>query len=353
MTASRGVPASAALGGVLSLFLACAALAGPLEVGLAASAKGDYAEAMRLLRPLAGQGSARAESEVAGFYAEGLGVRKNKAEASNWFRKAADQGDARAQDHMGSIYNAGDGVPQDYAEADRWWRLAAGQGYAPAQLNLGINAGLGHGMPQDFGAARDLFSRAAAQGYSQAYFSLATLYATGQGAPVDLETADMWLILTTSAASDEPEPSRSEALRVQAWIEKRMNADEIASAKHRAAEWKPDKRWWGSDGALPASSNYRVVLQHNRTILLFDNADTAMRLDSRACYNAFAGEGIYDKLRHILRKGRNPVLVTERIEGFSGRVHWSANVTGHYFYRGKPLDEYCDRADLVVIRSAR
>lgn len=253
MTASPRVPTTAVLAGLVSVFLAGAGLAGPLEAGLAASAKGDYAEAVRLLRPLAEQGSGRAESEVAAFYARGLGVLQNKREASKWYRKAADQGDARAQDHMGSIYDAGAGVPRDYAEADRWWRLSAEQGYAPSQLNLGINAGLGHGMPQDFGAARELFSRAAAQGYSQAYFSLATLYATGQGAPVDLETADMWLILTTSAASDEAGPSRSEALRVQAWVEKRMSADEISRAQQRSAKWKPERQWWRFDAPSSGS----------------------------------------------------------------------------------------------------
>ncbi len=232
-----------ALAGAVSLVLAGSAVAGPLEVGLAASETGHYAKALRVLRPLAERGNGRAEGELAALYAGGLGVPKNTREASKWYRKAAERGDARAQDHMGAVYNAGEGVPQDYAEADRWWRLSADQGYAPAQLNLGINAGLGHGMPQDLGAARDLFSRAAAQGYSHAYFSLATLYATGQGAPVDLETADMWLILTTSDASDEAGPSRSEALRVQAWVEKRMSAGEIARAQRRAAEWKPDRKW--------------------------------------------------------------------------------------------------------------
>ncbi len=232
-----------ALAGALSFVLAGNAVAGPLEAGLAASESRHYAKAVRVLRPLAEQGNARAEGELAALYAGGFGVPKNTREASKWYRKAAEQGDARAQDHMGSIYNAGDGVPQDSAEADRWWRLAAGQGYAPSQLNLGINAGLGQGMKQDFEAAHDLFSRAAAQGYSQAYFSLGTLYATGQGAPLDLETADMWLLLATTDTSFEAKASRREALHVQGWVEERMSPDQLASARRRAAAWKPERRW--------------------------------------------------------------------------------------------------------------
>src|SRR5438874_281250 len=66
--------------------------AGPLEDGLAAYRRDDFATAMRLLRPL------------------------------------ADQGDAVAQARLGLLYQLGEGVPQDYAEAVKWYRLAADQG---------------------------------------------------------------------------------------------------------------------------------------------------------------------------------------------------------------------------------
>jgi uncharacterized protein len=58
-----------------------AAIAGPLEDGQAAYRRGDYATELALLRPL------------------------------------ADQGNAVAQTGLGWMYEYGHGVPQDYAEA--------------------------------------------------------------------------------------------------------------------------------------------------------------------------------------------------------------------------------------------
>ncbi len=48
-------------GVVLSLMLTGAAAAGPYEEGVAAYQRGDYATALRLWRPLAEQGDARAQ----------------------------------------------------------------------------------------------------------------------------------------------------------------------------------------------------------------------------------------------------------------------------------------------------
>ncbi len=62
------------------------AAAGPFDDAASAYGRGDYAAAMRLLRPL------------------------------------ADQGDARAQNYLGVMYQIGQGVPQDYAEAVNWFR---------------------------------------------------------------------------------------------------------------------------------------------------------------------------------------------------------------------------------------
>ena len=74
-----------------------AAGAGPYEDARDAYDSGDYAMALRLLRPL-----------------------------------AAEQGNAKAQTALGILYQNGRGVPQDYAEGVKWYRLAAEQGYALA-----------------------------------------------------------------------------------------------------------------------------------------------------------------------------------------------------------------------------
>ncbi len=76
-------------GVLLSLMLTGGAAAGPLEDGTAAYQRGDYATALRLLRPL------------------------------------AEQGHARAQYNLGVAYHQGKGVPQDYVLAHMWSNLAA------------------------------------------------------------------------------------------------------------------------------------------------------------------------------------------------------------------------------------
>ncbi len=97
--------------------LAVPANAGPLDDGLTAAQRGDYATALRLWRPLAEQGDARAQNNLGSMYLKGLGVPQDNAEAAKWFRKAAEQGLAEAQNSLGSSYAEGWGVPQDYAEA--------------------------------------------------------------------------------------------------------------------------------------------------------------------------------------------------------------------------------------------
>ena len=82
---------------VLSLGLVAPSAAGPLEDGLAAYGRGDYATAIQLLRPFADQGNADAQSRLGLLYANGRGVPQDDAAAANWYQKAADQGNADAQ----------------------------------------------------------------------------------------------------------------------------------------------------------------------------------------------------------------------------------------------------------------
>lgn len=87
-----------------NLALTVSANAGPFEDGLAASQVSDFATALRLWRPL------------------------------------AEKGDARAQVNLGIMYQDGRGVPQDYAAAYMWFTLSAAQGLKNAQINRDILA---------------------------------------------------------------------------------------------------------------------------------------------------------------------------------------------------------------------
>jgi len=76
--------------------MATTALATPLDDGAIAYSRGDYAEALRILRPVASQGDALAQDMVGDMYASGKGVAEDHAEALRWYCLAAAQGDAVA-----------------------------------------------------------------------------------------------------------------------------------------------------------------------------------------------------------------------------------------------------------------
>jgi len=89
----------------------------PFEAAKTAFNEGDYAEALRLWRPLADSGHAEAQSYMGLMYSEGKGVPQDQKEAVQWFRKAADQGLAQAMFNLGGCYAMGLGVEVDCFEA--------------------------------------------------------------------------------------------------------------------------------------------------------------------------------------------------------------------------------------------
>ena len=73
------------------------AVAGPWEDGMAAYNRGDYMPAIRLFRPLAEQGSAKAQHLIGVMYHKGEGVARNSVRAFAWFSLAAAHGDSDAK----------------------------------------------------------------------------------------------------------------------------------------------------------------------------------------------------------------------------------------------------------------
>jgi len=154
---------------LMLVLLMCSALssvvAGPFEDGAAAYERGDYATALRLMRPMAEQSNASAQLKLGLMYGLGQGVPQDYTESVKWYGKAAAQGNASAQFNLGIRYDNGQGVPQDYAMAMKWYRKAADQGYAPAQASLGTMYGLGQGIPQSYNESLKWYRKAAEQGY--------------------------------------------------------------------------------------------------------------------------------------------------------------------------------------------
>ncbi|MEM7192674.1 MAG: tetratricopeptide repeat protein [Pseudomonadota bacterium] len=109
------------------------AAAGNLERAQAAYYRGDYAEAMQLMMPLAEDGDRHAQFLIGFMHERGQGMPKDYEKAAEWYARAADQGHPNAQNNLGVLYKYGRGVPKDYARAYSWFGLAA-EHYLPAEF---------------------------------------------------------------------------------------------------------------------------------------------------------------------------------------------------------------------------
>ncbi len=96
-----------------------------LGAGKKAAARGDYAAALEIWRPLAEGGDADAQYNLGHLYRQGLGVPRDLAEAAKWYGRAAGQGVPNAQFNMAMMHANGEGVRQDLVLAYMWWSLAA------------------------------------------------------------------------------------------------------------------------------------------------------------------------------------------------------------------------------------
>lgn len=173
-----------------------AATAADLQKGLQAAEKQDYKTALAEWVPLAEQGDARAQYNLAQLYRRGLGVPQDFAMAITWYRRAANQGHGDAAFALAWIYARGDGTTQDYAESARWARIAAQQGHVQAQTYIGNLYAQGVGVPQDYVTAFAFFSLAAAQGDHDAAQNLH--FVRERMSPADLQRAQQLSALTKS-----------------------------------------------------------------------------------------------------------------------------------------------------------
>ncbi len=108
------------------------------------------------------------------------------------WRPRAEQGDARAAFGLGLLYDLGEGVGQDAAAAYGWYRRAAEAGHVLAEFNLGVMCDSGTGAARNATEAALWYARAAAHGYARAEYNLAQLYEAGEGVPRNLDMAASW-----------------------------------------------------------------------------------------------------------------------------------------------------------------
>ena len=121
-------------------FMPLGAFSQDFQAGADAYERGDYETALREWRPLAEQGYAPAQNNLALMYYHGQGVTQDYAEAVRWYRKAAEQGDALAQSNLSTMYYLGESLTQDYVTAHMWANIAAAGGNDTAAANRDIVA---------------------------------------------------------------------------------------------------------------------------------------------------------------------------------------------------------------------
>jgi len=88
---------------------------------------GDFGRAFALLRTLAEQGNAEAQTLLGDLYLHGRGVEGDAAAAVTWYWAARNQGYAPAMRALAKCYEVGLGVPRDMTAAERLYADAAQQ----------------------------------------------------------------------------------------------------------------------------------------------------------------------------------------------------------------------------------
>ena len=108
------------------------------DQGLVAYEKGDYKAAFAEFKPLAEQGDADAQYNLALMYRNGKGTAQDDKQAVYWYQKSAEQGNAQAQHNLGWMYRNGKGTAQDDVKAYMWLNIAAANGDKEANTGKDI-----------------------------------------------------------------------------------------------------------------------------------------------------------------------------------------------------------------------
>jgi len=164
-----------------------------MEGAMAAFRAGDYATALHLWEPLARAGHARAQSNIGGCFAEGLGVPVNAVLAEKWLTLAAGAGYAPGQRNLATLYlRGGEGVEADPSRAAELYRAAAEQGDALAQDMFSWMLLEGEVMPSDPEEARQWALAAAEAGIASSMTRMGMLYHHALGVERDVAQAAAW-----------------------------------------------------------------------------------------------------------------------------------------------------------------
>lgn len=184
------------------------------------------------LRKAALDGDARAVYELATRAADGPAGNRDPKVALRLFERAAVAGLAPAQFRLGNMFEKGVGTPRDLALARTWYERAAERGNAKAMHNLAVLYAEGAAGKPDYATANQWFAKAAEFGVRDSQYNLAVLLGRGLGASMDLVQSYVWFSVAAGQGDEDAAKKRDE-------VAQRLKPEDLATAKARAASWKP------------------------------------------------------------------------------------------------------------------
>lgn len=143
----------------------------------------DYNRGRALIEEAAWGGDRNAMADMGDFFHwGGDGVLQDASKALAWYQAAARAGEARAMAVLGLAYQNGDlGVQVDFSKAAAYYISSAESGFKKANVFLGLLYIDGNGVQQDFARAKALLEKPAAENDPQAAFGMALMFAHGWG----------------------------------------------------------------------------------------------------------------------------------------------------------------------------
>lgn len=151
--------------------------ADPLGTALDLIGKAQFAEAAKILEPLAKAGDAGAQYQLGVLYYNGKGVAENEKKAVDLLTRSAQQGNVIAMYQLGNAFTFGNDTPRLVADADieaaTWYYKAAKLDNADAQYSLGLLFMAGKGLVKSEKEATYWMQQAAKNGHKDAKAYLA------------------------------------------------------------------------------------------------------------------------------------------------------------------------------------
>jgi uncharacterized protein len=131
-----------------------------------------FAQTSEVVKPLAEQGDAQAQAQLASLYLLGRdGFEKDEKLAAEWMEKAASQGLVDAQVVMAAMYDKGMGVTGDRDKATQWYEKAAAKGHGTSLAILGKNDAAQGGVQFNYQAMRLSAARSIPAEYAKRFLT--------------------------------------------------------------------------------------------------------------------------------------------------------------------------------------